>query len=65
MIAFVVVATTALVYIFAYLKTQYCYFFPTFAYRAEHYDFILRCGFENAFLVHSIGFFRHAFAFNF
>lgn len=65
MIAAFVVIINSLVYAFAYIKTQYCYYFPTLALRSEHYDFILRCGFENAYLMHSVGFFKHAFAWNF
>jgi hypothetical protein len=64
-IAFVVVATAAFLYSIAFLKTQYYFYFPTLAYRSQHYDFILRCGFENAYLVNSIGFFQNFFALNF
>jgi hypothetical protein len=64
-IAFIVVATGAFLYIFAYMKMQYGYYFPTLAYRSDHYNYILHCGFENAYLTQSVGFFRHFFSLNF
>jgi len=53
-----VVVLIALIRIWIFFKTQYCKRFPTLAYRSEHYDFIIRCGFESTFLQNSIGFFH-------
>ena len=51
--------------IWTFLKFQYCKYLPTLAYRSEHYDFILKCGFESAFSFNSIGFFYQMSAMNY
>lgn len=57
-IALGVVVSCFLIQTYAFLKTKYCEYLPTLAFRAEHYDFILKCGFESAFSNNSVGCFR-------
>ena len=56
-IALAVVVFGACVHIYVFFQTQYRKYLPTLAYRSEHYDFILKCGFESAFSYNSVGFF--------
>lgn len=59
-IAFGVVFFGIFAQTYAFLKNQYYTYLPTLAYRSEHFDFILKCGFESAFSYNSIGFFRNS-----
>lgn len=64
-IALAVVVLAGFIQIFAFCKTQYCKYLPTLAYRSEHYDFILKNGFEVSMSFHSIGVIREMSCFNF
>jgi hypothetical protein len=54
-IALAVVVFGASAQFFTFVINQYRKYLPTLAYRSEHYDFILKCGFEAAFSYNSIG----------
>lgn len=64
-VALFVVVATALIKINVFIKHQYNKRLPSLAYRSEHYDYILKCGFENAFSYNSLDFIKKFTRLNF
>lgn len=51
--------------LYTHLNYWYCKNLPTLAYRSEHFDYILKYGFENTFLAGNIGFAKKLSAINY
>jgi hypothetical protein len=54
-LALIVVIVGILIYLWNFLWTQYCKYLPTLALRSDHYDYVLRYGFEAGISPNSIG----------
>jgi hypothetical protein len=50
---------------YTYLHHWYCANLPTLAYRSEHFDYILKYGFETSMISGEIGFFKKLSSLNF
>lgn len=50
---------------YTYAHHWYCKNLPTLAYRADHFDYILKFGFENSLSAGNIGFFKKLSALNY
>jgi len=64
-IALIVVVIGFATYFYSWIYYQYQRYLPTLAFRSEHYDFILRFGFETGFSENSIQPFKSQFSFNY
>lgn len=56
--SFIIVIFFIFRYIFKFFYKWYCENLPTLAYRSEHYDYILKFGFENSLIPGQIGFLK-------
>lgn len=59
-VALAVIIFIALTKIINFFKVAYYKRFPTLAFRDEHYDYLLKCGFEEAYCYSAIGFLAEA-----
>jgi len=57
-VALLLVITGIIFQLYFYLHQWYCKNLPTLAYRSEHFDYILKYGFENSLISGEIGFFK-------
>lgn len=63
--ALLVVIFGLLCEIYSHLYAWYCKNLPTLAYRSEHFDHILKYGFENSIIAGEIGFYKKLSGLNF
>lgn len=64
-IALAVVVIGIIINVLTFFRNLYYKYLPTLVYRSEHYDFILKSGFENAFSYYSLGIVREFSKLNF
>lgn len=57
-IALLVVIFGLLCELYTHLHFWYCKNLPTLAFRSEHFDYILKCGFESSFVLGNVGTFK-------
>lgn len=64
-LAFLTVVFGLLCELYTHLHYWYCKNLPTLAYRSEHFDYILKYGFEHSFVSGEIGFLKKLSSVNF